>query len=628
MKRILVIDDSDVVRETLALILRRDFVVLQRSIGTGAVPLPDSSENIDLLVFGVTPTLGVEISRLLAFAAQAPFAVLFLVDSKSAARALQDQDQVGCLVKPFNPFALLDEINQLLTRRAIVGKVLPGPPATENFETDAYLEYPLLSRAAASLVHRFAATRLPLLIFGEIGCGQERVARGICDLRAGQGRRISINAAEISKEYLTQKKIELASNLDSEGSLPALIIENLDKGSPSGQTILLRYLEEVQENFGPLQLLTTSRTDLLEKVYEGALLETLYYKLATLTLKLLPLRDRRADIPQIAAWFAQTLGRTLGLGTVTFSPEANERLSTYLWFGNVNEMETVVARTLAAHRKSRIEASDIFFDFSPESELPEFPDAGKSVAVAPQKKEDSKSVPIQSAGHNDSALDPGMGNGRSQAMELNVVIHELAHELKNPMVTIKTFAQLLRDRYQDENFRVRFQDVVGGDIERMDDLLESMIEFADFSQPRMSDVALEEKLRTALQEIQSECAKRQVQIQWKANNYNREVRSDEAQLAYVLRNVLLAVLAQARVGSELEIDVEKRGSMAISYMREGGRITAITHHLDATASSSEETLLPLRILLSRQLLERNGGRMAFDQSDSEREILRLEFPIA
>ena len=78
----------------------------------------------------------------------------------------------------------------------------------------------------------------------------------------------------------------------------------------------------------------------------------------------------------------------------------------------------------------------------------------------------------------------GSTNGSVTRFDLNVVIHELAHELKNPMVSIKTFAQLLGDRYQDENFRTRFQEVVGSDIERMDELLEVMIEFADFAQPR------------------------------------------------------------------------------------------------------------------------------------------------
>jgi signal transduction histidine kinase len=211
---------------------------------------------------------------------------------------------------------------------------------------------------------------------------------------------------------------------------------------------------------------------------------------------------------------------------------------------------------------------------------------------------------------------------------LNVLIHELAHELKNPMVTIKTFAQLLTDRYQDENFRARFQDVVGGDIERMDDLLELMIEFADFTQPRWSKVPLQEKLRSALNEVTNECARRQAQIKWKGNGYSREISGDETQVKYVLKNVLLAVLSQAKMGSEIEINVEKQGCVAISYLREVARVASITHYFDKSSSSPSESVLPLRLLLAKQLIERNGGNIVFDYSDTEKDILKMEFRIA
>jgi light-regulated signal transduction histidine kinase (bacteriophytochrome) len=187
------------------------------------------------------------------------------------------------------------------------------------------------------------------------------------------------------------------------------------------------------------------------------------------------------------------------------------------------------------------------------------------------------------------------------------------HELKNPMVTIKTFAQLLGDRYQDEDFRARFQDVVGGDIERMDDLLETLVEFADFPQPRASKVPLEEKLRTAVKEIGEECAKRQARISWKGNGHNREIRTDEGQLKYI--------------SGEIDIEVEKPGCVAISYMREGACVASVAHYLSAPSSTPDESALPLRILLAKQLVERNGGRMTIDQSDRERDIVKMEFPI-
>ena len=68
--------------------------------------------------------------------------------------------------------------------------------------------------------------------------------------------------------------------------------------------------------------------------------------------------------------------------------------------------------------------------------------------------------------------------------------------------------------------------------------------------------------------------------------------------------------------------------MAISYLREGARLSSIAHYLDKASAYSNESILPLRVLLAKHLLERNGGRFGIDPSDGERETLRMEFPIA
>jgi len=624
MKRILVIDESEVIRETLALILGREFVVVKRPHSRGAFSFSDSDTEVDLLIMGLTPTIGVESSALLRFAARAPFAVLFLVDSKSVAKAIEDRDKVGCLAKPFNPFELKEKVGRLLARRSVLEKKLPEP---RQDELAGYLEFPYLSRTAASLVHRFAATKLALLITGEIGCGQERVARAVHGRQARPTSRVSLNAAEISADYLAQKSFEISCNGRLQETVVTLLIENLEKVLPSGQSALLNFLEE--DRLGEWRLLTTARADLLEKVYQGEFLESLYYKLATLTLRLAPLRDRREDIPTITTWLARLYARTVGLGEVTFSPGASERLSNYLWFGNLHELETVVARTLVLRRKNVIEAGDLIFDFSDERDLVDLAEFEEFVSSQPAAKKELKLVTAETVVQDGLSVQSGSGNSHGKSVDLGVVIHELAHELKNPMVTIKTFAQLLADRYQDESFRARFQDVVGDDIERMDDLLETMIEFADFPRPRAGKVPLEEKVRTAVNEISDECAKRQARIRWKGNGYNREIRTDEAQLKYILKNVLLAVLSQAKMNSEIEIDVEKPGCVAISYLREGARVATIAHYFNASPPNADMmSTLPLRILLAKQLVERNGGRMVMDQSDSERDILRMEFPVA
>jgi DNA-binding NtrC family response regulator len=626
-KRILVIEESEVVRETLALILGREFAVAKRPFGKGAFSFTETDRNVDLLILGVTPAIGKEPSNLLRFADRAPFAVLFLVDSKSAARAIEDRERVGCLAKPFSPYELKEKVGQLLARRNILAGARSHLDVDAQREFTRYLEFPYLTRVTASLVHRFAATGLPILLSGEIGCGQERVARGIHFLGARFGGWVLLHAAQINAGYLDQKSLQL-SWCRSSAAPVTLIIENVDQLSLSGQAELLNFLEEGEAKFGRYRLITTARVDILEKVYRDELLESLYHRLATLKLSLRPLRERREDVPAIASWFCQFYASYIGLGEVSLSAEANERLSNYLWCGNLNEMETVIARTLSLQRKSRIEAADLIFDFCVAGELPELPLLKELVRSENQEKSEFEKTEGLAQIRNGLNSETRIENSHAQRQDLSVLIHELAHELKNPMVTIKTFAQLLTDRYQDENFRARFQDVVGCDIERMDDLLELMIEFADFAQPRWSKVALLEKLRSALNEVTNECSLRQAQIRCKGNGHSHEIKADETQVKYVLKTVLLAVLSQAKMGSEIEINIEKQGCIAISYFREVGRVAAITHYFDKSSSSPKETVLPLRILLAKQLVERNGGNMILDYSDTEKDLLKMEFLIA
>jgi hypothetical protein len=82
------------------------------------------------------------------------------------------------------------------------------------------------------------------------------------------------------------------------------------------------------------------------------------------------------------------------------------------------------------------------------------------------------------------------------------------------------------------------------------------------------------------------------------------------------------------MGSEIEINVERQGCVAISYTREVGRVASITHYFGKSPASASENVLPLRILLAKQLVKRNGGDMSLDYSDTEKDTLRMEFQIA
>jgi hypothetical protein len=170
--------------------------------------------------------------------------------------------------------------------------------------------------------------------------------------------------------------------------------------------------------------------------------------------------------------------------------------------------------------------------------------------------------------------------------------------------------------------------VVGGDIERMDDLLEAMIEFADFVQPRHTAVELEDRLRRCLGELKSRLRGRQAGIGWRNGGAGNRVQTDENQLAYIIKNALITVLAQVKTGSEIEVDLGAPGQLKIAYLREMARVGSINRYLGPGTATPEQGILPLRLLLVKQLIERNGGRFSLDESAADRDIIRMEFPIA
>jgi signal transduction histidine kinase len=210
---------------------------------------------------------------------------------------------------------------------------------------------------------------------------------------------------------------------------------------------------------------------------------------------------------------------------------------------------------------------------------------------------------------------------------LQLLVHELAHELKNPMVTIKTFAQLLAERYDDAAFRARFQDVVDSDIERMDELLSVLAEFAGFDPPRKHSLVLKEQLRSAIASLQEHCAKRKIRVGWKGDGHGVKIVADDAQLQYALKNTIRAVLSQARSGSEIEVALGKAGSLTISYLRDGERMPSLMNYLGDVSTNGRESLLPLRLMLAREIVERSGGRLDIDYKNDHREVVIMEFPV-
>jgi two-component system NtrC family sensor kinase len=140
---------------------------------------------------------------------------------------------------------------------------------------------------------------------------------------------------------------------------------------------------------------------------------------------------------------------------------------------------------------------------------------------------------------------------------LGTLIASLAHEIRNPLVSIKTFTQLLPERIEDEEFRNYFLKVASGEIDRLTGLINELLGFARPSEPRLEgeDVnALIDKMEIL---VATEARKKNVTL---AKNYALDlpqIRVDAEQLKQVLLNILLNAIQSIKGEGKIWIETRR-----------------------------------------------------------------------
>jgi signal transduction histidine kinase len=132
----------------------------------------------------------------------------------------------------------------------------------------------------------------------------------------------------------------------------------------------------------------------------------------------------------------------------------------------------------------------------------------------------------------------------------------LAHEIRNPLVAIKTFTQLLPTRFDDEEFRSHFLEVTAGEVDRISSLVSELLDFSRPSQPKLNKENLNQVLEKMLLLVDTESHKKSLQIIRNFNEFLPPVVLDKEQIKQVFLNILLnAVYATPESGT---ITVETR----------------------------------------------------------------------
>ena len=217
------------------------------------------------------------------------------------------------------------------------------------------------------------------LIAGETGTGKELCARAIHQLSPRAARTlVTVNCGSIPNELVESElfghergaftgAVAARPGLIQEAAGGTLFLDELDSLPLLAQVKLLRFLQEkeyrpvgsTKTRQADVRVIAATNVNLENAVRAGRLRQDLYYRLNMIPIELPSLRERREDIPLLAASFLCRFAREFRKHVNGFSPDAMLKLCMHDWPGNVRELENVVGRAVAFADQSVIRAHEI-----------------------------------------------------------------------------------------------------------------------------------------------------------------------------------------------------------------------------------------------------------------------------
>jgi DNA-binding NtrC family response regulator len=383
--RVLAADDDPDVLAALKLLLRAEGFELETATSPARALAAIESRDFDVALLDLNyardTTSGREglelVERLRALDATLPVVVMTAWGSAAVRRGARDYVQ-----KPWDNARLIQTLRtQVELGRALrVGQRLEHENRLLRREGMPVMiaDSPVM-RPVLDLLARVAPSDANVLVTGEHGTGKELVARMLHSSSARAHRAlVTINVGGLAegvfeselfghvKGAFTGAAADRAGRFElADGG--TLFLDEIANVPLAQQAKLLRVLQTGEfERVGSsrtrsvsVRLVSATNADLHKEAAEGRFREDLLFRINTVEVRLPPLRERREDIPALAAHFLRSHARRYRKHVESLDPEALRALLAHPWPGNVRELDHVIERAVLMAREDSLEPGDL-----------------------------------------------------------------------------------------------------------------------------------------------------------------------------------------------------------------------------------------------------------------------------
>jgi signal transduction histidine kinase len=220
---------------------------------------------------------------------------------------------------------------------------------------------------------------------------------------------------------------------------------------------------------------------------------------------------------------------------------------------------------------------------------------------------------------------------------LGMLTAGLAHEIRNPLVAIRTFTQLLPERYDDAEFREVFQSLALKEVDRICGLINDLLSFARPSRPNMAEENLNEVVDGVARILESQAKDKDVTIAREFSSDLPRAWIDREQLKQVFMNLILNAIQAMRDGGSLviatRVSSDGDGSAARPCVQVEVRDTGIgipqenLEHIFDPFFTNKDGGSGLGLSISNQIIEEHGGRILVKSKIKEGTSFFVNLPV-